>query len=70
MDVPTTDKPTRTAEQSALSDRSGVNDAVRIQILTAEHSSLLLTRSITSLGETSYFGFPSTIIRLFRQSLL
>jgi ABC-type transport system involved in cytochrome bd biosynthesis fused ATPase/permease subunit len=30
-----------------LSDRSGVNDAVRVQILTAEHSSLLLTRSIT-----------------------
>ena len=31
----------------ALSDRSGVTDAVRAQILTAEHWSLLATRSIT-----------------------
>ena len=32
---------------SALSDRSGVTDAVRVQILATEHWSLLATRSMT-----------------------
>ncbi len=32
---------------STLSDRSGVTDAVRVQILATEHWSLLATRSMT-----------------------
>src|SRR5690348_13817283 len=37
--------PTTTA--TPLSDRSGVTDAVRVQILATEHWSLLVTRSMT-----------------------
>jgi hypothetical protein len=40
MDDPTTDR-------SPISDRSGVTDAVRVQILAAEHYSLMATRGIT-----------------------
>ena len=36
-----------TTKPSAISDRSGVTDAVRAQILATEHWSLLATRSIT-----------------------
>ena len=36
-----------TSSTPPLSDRSGVNDAVRVQILAAEHWSLLATRSMT-----------------------
>jgi hypothetical protein len=36
-----------TEEQPRISDRSGVTDAVRVQILATEHWSLLATRSMT-----------------------
>jgi hypothetical protein len=36
-----------TTELPPLSDRSGVTDAVRVQILATEHGSLLATRSLT-----------------------
>jgi hypothetical protein len=39
--------PTNAATPYALSDRSGVTDAVRVQILATEHWSLLATRSMT-----------------------
>lgn len=39
--------PVRPATRPAISDRSGITDAVRVQILATEHWSLLATRSMT-----------------------
>ena len=43
----TSTSPTNSATLPTLSDRSGVTDAVRTQILATEHWSLLATRSMT-----------------------
>ncbi len=50
-----------------LSDRSGVTDAVRVQILAAEHYSLLATRSITW---TEIFSRASMFITVLSASVV
>lgn len=50
-----------------ISDRSGVNDAVRIQILATEHYSLLATRSITW---TEVFSRASMFVTLLSASVV
>jgi hypothetical protein len=51
-----------TSSTSALSDRSGVTDAVRAQILATEHWSLLATRSMTWNEVFSRASMFSTVL--------